>query len=80
MTDFVNTYASWILAISGTAAMFVIGKKLVWGWLWFLFNEFMWITYALITKQYGFIFAAVTYGTVAIRSYIRWKKEGVYNQ
>lgn len=66
---------SWFLALSGTAAMFVIGRKKKWGWLWFIFNELMWIIYAITTKQYGFIFGSIAYGTVAIKSYRHWKRD-----
>jgi hypothetical protein len=45
----------------------------------------LWITYALITKQYGFIFSAIAYAAVYIKSYIHWKREEseddeVYNE
>jgi hypothetical protein len=66
---------SWILAISGTGAMFVIGRKKRWGWLWFIFNECLWVTYSLITKQYGFILGAMAYGTVAIKSFLHWSRD-----
>jgi hypothetical protein len=73
MEQWMNDYASWVLVISGAAAMFTIGRKKRWGWLWFIFNEFMWTAYALITKQYGFILGAILYGIVGVRSYMRWK-------
>ena len=68
-----NNYASWVLALSGTAAIYFVGRKHIWGWIWLTFNEVMWIYYALATKQYGFIFAAVAYSIVYIKSYIHWK-------
>jgi len=68
---------SWVLALNGTAAIYFVGRKQKWAWLWLLFNECLWTVYALTTKQYGFIFAAVAYGIVYIRSYIHWSKEPV---
>jgi len=68
---------SWILAVIGVAGIYFVGRKTIWGWLVLLFNEFLWITYALITDQYGFIFSALAYAIVYIRSYIHWSKEKV---
>lgn len=68
---------SWVLAIIGVAGIYFVGRKTIWGWLVLLFNEALWITYALITDQYGFIFSALAYAIVYIRSYIHWSKEKV---
>jgi hypothetical protein len=68
---------SWILAIIGVAGIYFVGRKTIWGWLVLLFNEALWITYALMTDQYGFIFSALAYAIVYIRSYIHWSKEKV---
>jgi hypothetical protein len=68
---------SWILAVIGVAGIYFVGRKTIWGWLVLLFNEALWITYALITDQYGFIFSALAYAIVYIRSYIHWSKEKV---
>jgi len=35
----------------------------------------MWIFYAVTTKQYGFVFAAVAYSIVYIKSYFHWRQE-----
>jgi nicotinamide riboside transporter PnuC len=66
---------SWVLAVIGVAGIFFVGRKTIWGWLVLLFNECLWITYALITDQYGFIFSALAYAVVYIRSYIHWKAD-----
>ena len=77
MEQWVNSYASYVLVLSGASAMFVIGRKKRFGWLWFIFNEFMWTAYALITKQYGFILGAILYGIVGVKSYLHWSKKGI---
>jgi nicotinamide riboside transporter PnuC len=66
---------SWILAAIGVTGIFFVGKKTIWGWLILLVNEFLWIAYAVTTKQYGFIVMAVSYAIVYIKSYLAWKKE-----
>ena len=68
---------SWILAVIGVAGIYFVGRKTIWGWFVLLFNEILWIAYALITSQYGFIFSAIAYAIVYIRSYIHWSKEPV---
>jgi len=68
---------SWVLAIVGVIGIYFVGKKTIWGWLVLLFNECIWIIYATTTKQYGFIFSAIAYAGVYIRSYIHWSKEPV---
>jgi len=68
-------YWSWLLAVLGVSGMYFVGKKTVWGWLVLLANEVIWVVYALMTQQYGFIMMAVAYAIVYIQSYIAWKKE-----
>ena len=75
MEQWMNDYASYVLAASGVSAIYFIGRKRIWGWIWATLNEAMWIYYAVTTRQYGFIFAAVAYSVVYIQSYLHWKKE-----
>jgi nicotinamide riboside transporter PnuC len=70
-------YGSWVLAVIGVAGIYFVGRKTIWGWLVLLFNEILWIVYALTTDQYGFIFSALAYALVYIRSYIHWSKDRV---
>ncbi len=66
---------SYVLAAIGVTGIFFVGRKTVWGWLVLLLNEFLWIAYALITDQYGFILSAIAYGIVYVKSYMLWRKE-----
>ena len=68
---------SYVLAVIGVTGIFFVGRKTIWGWWVLLFNEALWIAYALITDQYGFILSAIAYAAVYIRSYIHWSKEPV---
>jgi hypothetical protein len=70
-------YGSWVLAVIGVGGIYFVGRKTIWGWLVLLFNECLWIAYALTTDQYGFIFSALAYAIVYIRSYIHWSKDKV---
>ena len=66
---------SWVLAVIGVTGIFFVGRKTIWGWYVLLFNEFLWIAYAVSTDQYGFIFSALAYAAVYIKSYLYWKRE-----
>jgi nicotinamide riboside transporter PnuC len=66
---------SYVLAAIGVTGIFFVGRKTIWGWLILCLNEVLWIIYAVTTKQYGFIFAAIAYGIVYVKSYLLWRRE-----
>ena len=66
---------SWALAVVGVVGIYFVGKKTLWGWFVLLFGETLWVVYAVITEQYGFIVSAIAYGVVYVSSYFSWKKE-----
>lgn len=66
---------SWILAAIGVTGIFFVGRKTIWGWLILFINECLWIAYAIVTKQYGFIVAAIAYMIVYIRSFLHWRRD-----
>ena len=66
---------SWVLGTIGVAGIYFVGRKTIWGWIVLLSNEVLWITYALITRQYGFIFSAIAYGIVYVKSFLHWRKD-----
>jgi hypothetical protein len=68
-------YWSWVLAVIGVAGIYFVGKKTLWGWFVLLFNEIVWIVYAVITEQYGFILSAFAYAAVYVKSYLHWKSD-----
>ena len=66
---------SWLLAVVGVSGIYFVGRKTIWGWIVLFINEVLWIGYALVTEQYGFIFAALAYMAVYVRSYRSWRRE-----
>ena len=66
---------SWLLAIIGVTGIYFVGRKTICGWFVLLFNEGLWMVYAIHTKQYGFIFASLAYAITYIRSYMHWSRE-----
>lgn len=68
-------YWSYLLAVVGITGIFFVGKKTAWGWIILFVNECLWITYALLSKQYGFLIMAIAYMIVYIKSYFSWTSE-----
>jgi hypothetical protein len=66
----------YVLSVVGVAGMLAIGRDRWWGWLVALVNECLWVGYALVTRQYGFILGAAVYGTVNAYNAKRWKARG----
>ena len=67
---------SWLLAVVGVSGIYFVGRKTLWGWVVLFINECLWVAYAVTTQQYGFIFAALAYMAVYVRSYKSWRTEG----
>lgn len=61
---------SYLLSAIGLFGMWVSGTR-AWGWLIGVLVQPLWVSYALVTHQYGFIISSVAYGTVQYRN---WRK------
>jgi hypothetical protein len=70
-----NEYWSWILSCLGGFGIYLAGKKDWRGWAVGVVNEILWLIYAVITKQYGFIFGALLYGTILINNLYSWLQD-----
>lgn len=57
---------SWLLAAIGVTGIALAGRKAApWiGWTIGLTAQLLWVAYALVTGQYGFLASALAYGTV----------------
>lgn len=69
-----SQYWSWALAIVGLTGMWLAGQHNKWGWAVSLCAQFIWITYALVTWQLGFVVSAIAYGSIYVRNFIKWRK------
>jgi hypothetical protein len=61
-------YWSYILAPFGLAGMWIAGRN-HWGWLLSIFTQILWLTYAVATKQYGFMIGSTAYLFVYLRNF-----------
>lgn len=59
----------------GSIGLFTVGRKVWWGWMILIINEWLWCIYAVNTKQYGFIVAAAIYGTVYTINIMKWRAD-----
>lgn len=69
-----NEYWSYLLTAVGAVGLYIAGRKHPAGWLVGLGAQGLWIAYALSTKQYGFLFSSLIYGSVYARNYRAWRQ------
>lgn len=65
----------WLLTVVGLTGFVLAGRKVWWAWYVNLACQALWLAYALITQQYGFIVAALAYSIVFTRNAIAWTKD-----
>ena len=63
------------LAAIGILGIYLAGNKSRWGWAVGVGAQLLWIVFAIVTAQYGFILSALAYGWVYGRNYLRWRRE-----
>jgi hypothetical protein len=66
---------SWLLTLIGVTGIYVAGRKNKAGWAIGLGAQLLWIAYALVTKQYGFIASAFVYGYFYANNLRKWWSE-----
>jgi hypothetical protein len=67
----------WSLALAavGVLGLYLSGKKNYWGWGIGLGAQVLWIVYAIVTQQWGFILSALAYGWVYGKNFLSWRKD-----
>lgn len=70
-----NQWWSWILTAVGLTGFILAGRKVWWCWYVNIFCQALWFTYAIVTKQYGFIAASLAYTVVFTQNATKWTKE-----
>ena len=63
------------LAAIGILGIYISGKKNYWGWGIGLAAQVLWIVYAIVTQQWGFILSALAYGWVYGKNFLSWRKD-----
>ena len=70
-----DQYWSYLLTIVGLIGFILAGKKIWWCWYVNVGCQALWFTYAIVTKQYGFIVASIVYTVVFTQNAIKWTAE-----
>jgi hypothetical protein len=65
----------WVLTVIGLTGFVLAGRRVWWAWYINLACQALWLAYALVTHQYGFIVAALAYSVVFTRNAVRWTRE-----
>jgi hypothetical protein len=63
---------SLLLAAIGVFGIYLAGRKSKWGWAVGLCAQVLWIIYAVVTHQYGFIISAIAYGFIYGKNLRDW--------
>lgn len=66
---------SWLLSFVGVAGFILAGKKIWWAWYINIGCQVLWFSYAIVTKQWGFLVGAFFYTAVFVRNAYLWTKE-----
>lgn len=66
---------SYILTLVGITGFYLAGRKVWWCWYINIANQVLWLIYAVITQQWGFILGTVFYSVVFIKNAYQWTKE-----
>lgn len=65
---------SWTLAAVGVFGLWLTTRKLWQGFAVGVAVQALWITYAVATRQWGFIASALAYGAVNTLGLVRWRR------
>lgn len=66
---------SFVLAGIGILGIYMAGKKSKTGWAIGVGAQVIWVVYAIVTQQWGFIFSSIAYGYMYGRNWWLWCKE-----
>lgn len=65
---------SWALTGVGVTCMYLVGRQRTYGWLLSVAAQLLWLTYAIATRQWGFILSAGLYGGIYTLNWLRWRR------
>ena len=72
---------SWTLfafEVIGITGMWIVGRRLWWGWLIVLLHSVPWFVYSLISERRGFTAMTLMWWTVNAWNMVRWKRSAVH--
>lgn len=70
-------WASFLLAALSLFTTWQVGRKKPWAWLVGVGQQLLWITYAIVTEQHGFIMSSLVFAPLNMYNYVKWRREEV---
>lgn len=70
-----NEVWSWVLTAVGLTCFFLAGRKVWWAWYVGIAGQALWLTYSLVTAQWGFLAGVVAYTAVYAKNAHSWTAE-----
>lgn len=70
-----SVWWSWLLTVVGVTGFVLAGRKIWWAWYINIGCQALWMSYAIATRQWGFIVAAVIYTVVFTQNAVRWTRQ-----
>lgn len=71
----VSQWWSVVLTLVGVTGFWLAGRKVWWCWYVNIVCQFIWLAYAIVTRQWGFLLSTFVYGPVFVRNAIAWTRE-----
>ena len=66
---------SWALTIVGLTCFWLAGRKVWWAWYVGIAGQALWLTYSLMTQQWGFLAGVAAYSWVYVNNAVKWTRE-----
>lgn len=66
---------SWALTLIGVTGFWLAGRKVWWAWYVNIANQALWLAYALVSQQWGFLLGIPVYLAVFVPNAVRWTRE-----
>lgn len=66
---------SYVLTLVGVSGFWLAGRKVWWSWWVNVGCQGLWVTYALVTAQWGFLIGVPIYLSVFVPNAVRWTRE-----
>lgn len=61
----------WMLVVGGVLGMYLAGSGRRWAWLLLFGLQPIWIAYAVVTGQFGFVLGSLAYAVAQLNGYLR---------
>ena len=68
-------YIPWATSIVTLYGMYVVSKKLWWGWLVGLVNQALWITFAVMFRAWGLLPLSAALIVIYTRALFAWRRD-----